>query len=710
MSLFQVPARRTPAGLLAKPFQDESWGKQLSHALAVVCGLILLLVLTVSSLAAAGLSPEQVVKLRAAGGALVSPDGVWVAYTLYIPRIPFVDEDGRSWTELHLLDARDDSDRVFIGGKTNFSSVRFTPDGKFLSFLAKRGNDENTCLYLMSLRGGEAYRALSHETSIRSYSFNGDGSRIAFLAKEKAEPRRKELKKKGFKQEIYEEEMLFTRVFVASFDPIAGAAEAEMLPLEGNVSDLRYSPVDERLALTLAPTPRIDDHYMYRRVRVVDARNGEILAKVENPGKIDGLEWSPDGKRLAMLLGDDIHDPSPGRLMVAEASGGDLTDLLPGLFDRGDVNYFAWKNPQTIVYIEALGVWTQVGEVKVSGRSKILVKSGGPILHGISLSKDGRTMVFVGDSPSVPREVFLMDRKRHQPTRMSWSNPWLDEVDLAPQEVVQYQARDGQEIEGILIHPLGEVQGQRYPLVLYVHGGPESHHTNGWSTRYSNPGQVLAGRGVAVFMINYRGSTGYGVPFSKADHGDFAGAEFDDLVDGVDALIERGFVDKSKVGVTGGSYGGYATGWLCTRYTNRFAAGVMFVGISDNISKFGTSDIPEEMFLVHHRKRTFDDWEFFLQRSPIYYAGQAKTPLLILHGKDDPRVNVGQSRELYRHLKVRTSTPVRLVLYPGEGHGNRKAAARYDYNLRMLRWFEDYLLGGAKEKPPIDLEYPLEKE
>jgi dipeptidyl aminopeptidase/acylaminoacyl peptidase len=184
-----------------------------------------------------------------------------------------------------------------------------------------------------------------------------------------------------------------------------------------------------------------------------------------------------------------------------------------------------------------------------------------------------------------------------------------------------------------------------------------------------------------------------------SSQGDPAGKEFEDIIDGVDYLIETGLVDGEKVGVTGGSYGGYATAWMATRYTDRFAAGVMSVGISDNISKWGTSDIPEEMFLVHSRKRIWEDYDFFLKRSPIYYAGQAKTPLLILHGENDTRVDPGQSKELYRHIKTRTDTPVRLVLYPGEGHGNRKSTARFDYNSRMLRWFRYYLQGVGSEPP-----------
>jgi dipeptidyl aminopeptidase/acylaminoacyl peptidase len=240
---------------------------------------------------------------------------------------------------------------------------------------------------------------------------------------------------------------------------------------------------------------------------------------------------------------------------------------------------------------------------------------------------------------------------------------------------------------------------------MAVHGGPESHVPDGWVTRYSYPGQVAAARGFAIFYPNYRGSTGRGVAFSKMGQADAAGKEFDDLVDGVDHLIALGLVDKNKVGITGGSYGGYASAWGATFYSDRFAASVMFVGISDNVSKLGTTDIPQEMYLVHHRKHLWEDWEYFIQRSPIRHIEKNRTPTLILHGKNDPRVHPSQSLELFRHLKTLNQAPVRLVLYRGEGHGNRKAAARLDYNLRMLRWMEHYLQGPGGDPPHLELNY-----
>jgi dipeptidyl aminopeptidase/acylaminoacyl peptidase len=228
-------------------------------------------------------------------------------------------------------------------------------------------------------------------------------------------------------------------------------------------------------------------------------------------------------------------------------------------------------------------------------------------------------------------------------------------------------------------------------------------------TGYWQPGQVLAARGYVVLYPNYRGSTGRGVEFSKLGQEAYARPEFDDLVDGARHLARSGLVDQRKVGVTGGSYGGFASAWCATALTEHFAASVMFVGISDHISKFGTTDIPNEMYLVHARRWPWEHWDWYRERSPVYHTEKARTPILILHGEEDSRVHPSQSMELYRYLKTLGKVPVRLVMYPGEGHGNRKAAARYDYSLRLLRWMDHYLKGPGGDPPPHPLELDDER-
>jgi dipeptidyl aminopeptidase/acylaminoacyl peptidase len=656
------------------------------------------------------LTSEDVTRIRSVGQVIVSPTGSHVAYTLSIPRTPFEDEDGPAWTELHVLDVASGESRTFVGGHVNVAGIGWAPDGSAITYLARRPGDDRRSLYVIPLAGGESRKMLEHETSIDSYSLSPDGQRVAFVATEPAKQRASELAKQGVKTEVYEEELRFSHVWLAPAN-LAGAMEmgpARQLAIEGHVSDVEWAPSGERLAVAVAPTPLVDDSYMRKRIRVVDAQSGTVLARIENPGKLGQISWSPDGEHLAIVSAEDINDPSEGRLMIVPARGGELADLIPDF--EGHVRGLHWQDAGTLVFLAAEGVYTTLGEVSLDGSDRrTLVEPGGRILNGLSVSRDGRTMAFAGDSPQHANEVFVA-RFGGQPTRMTDSNPWLATRSLARQDLVEWEARDGLRIEGLLIRPVDEQPGERHPLIVTVHGGPESHYDHGWLTAYSMPGQVAAGRGFAVFYPNYRASTGRGVAFSKMDHKDTAGGEFDDIVDGVDHLVEMGLVDGDRVGVTGGSYGGYATAWLTTRYSDRFAAGVMFVGISNQISKVGTSDIPDEMYLVHQRLRPWDDWEFFLERSPIYWAGQSRTPLLIAHGKEDPRVHPGQSMEMYRNLKLRGEAPVRLIFYPGEGHGNRNAAARYDYSLRQLRWMEHYLMGPGGEKPPFEIEYPLEKK
>ena len=225
-------------------------------------------------------------------------------------------------------------------------------------------------------------------------------------------------------------------------------------------------------------------------------------------------------------------------------------------------------------------------------------------------------------------------------------------------------------------------------------------------TRYSEPAQALAGKGYAVFLPNYRASTGYGLAFALAGYNDAAGKEFDDIADGIDYLVSAGVADKARVGLTGGSYGGYAAAWFASRYTEKVRAVCMFVGISDLTSKRLTTDIPYEELYVHSGKRIDDMWQQSLERSPAYWAHQSRTAVLILGGAADTRVYPGQSIEFYRLLTMNDHPAVRLVQYPGEGHGNAKQPGRADVLYRLLDWF-DWYVRDAKPldgpMPPLDI-------
>lgn len=646
----------------------------------------------------------DVAQLRTVTSVSLSPSGQHVAYLLSVPRDPSRDDNGSAWSELHVVD-RTGNSRPFVTGEVSVRSIAWTPDGKSIAFLSKRNQDQHTSLYLIPIDGGEARRLVQADASISEFEFSPDGKQVALIASEKSDENLKKLKDKGLHPEVYEEDLVLNRVWIASAS-LESTTELKQLPLEGHASEVHWSPDGKRLAVAVASTPLIDHFYMYRRIKIVDAGSGEQVAAINNPGKLGPVRWSPDGKNLAFTSGEDINDPSNGRLMIAAATGGEcrelMKDYLPNIED------IAWHGSDTLRFTAADGCQTAYGSVTLEGKRTLMVKPGGPILAHLSLSKDGTTAAFTASTPDFPAEVFLWQNTGMR--RLTNNNAWLAKKKLAKQSVVRYKASDGETVEGILIHPLDYKEGTRYPLILTVHGGPESHVSNGWVTSYSNPGQLAAARGFAVFYPNYRGSTGRGVAFAKAHQADYGGREFDDLIDGIDHLIDLGLVDRDRVGVTGGSYGGFASAWCATKHSERFAASVMFVGISNQISKSGTTDIPDEMFHVHARKRIWDDWQFFLERSPVFHVQNCKTPILIMHGKDDTRVHPSQSMELYRNLKILAQAPVRLVFYPGEGHGNRKSNARFDYSMRLMRWMEHYLKGEGGDPPPTQIDYGLDEK
>lgn len=643
------------------------------------------------------LTPEIVAGLRTVVEARISPDGQHFAYVLDVPRSLAEDEDGASYRELHLSDGT--TSRPFISGKQRLFSLQWDQNGRGLFFLAKRGDDKHTALYRIAIDGGEAVRVEQAGAAIQRYEARA--GILAYISDQKEDAGRKKEAEKGFTREIYEEELRQALLFWRPID----SKEATALELPGSAFDLAIHPKGTHFAVVLAPSQLVDDSYMRKRIHLVDRARGQVVAHIENPGKLGKIAWSEDGQHLLAISASDVHDPREGRLLVADLAGNHkfYFEEFPG-----DVADFWPLNGNRVALLMDEGVSSSLIILNLANdKTEALIPPGNHSLDNLSADGNGKRFAFTQSSPEHPAELvsFAVGGRLQ---RLSRSNEVLGSLSLARQEVISYKARDGQELQGMLIHPCKREEAKRVPLILVVHGGPEAHYRNGWLTGYSSPGQMAAARGMAVFYPNYRGSTGRGRAFAKLSQGDPAGKEFDDLVDGVDHLISMGLVDAALVGVTGGSYGGYATAWCSTRYSDRFAAGVMFVGISNKTSKSGTTDIPDEEFLVHALRRTWDspeDWQFFLERSPVYHAGKHATPLLILHGKSDPRVHPSQSLELYRQLKVRNQAPVRLVFYPGEGHGNTKAAARYDYNLRMLQWFEHYLQGQGGPMPEPALDY-----
>jgi dipeptidyl aminopeptidase/acylaminoacyl peptidase len=253
---------------------------------------------------------------------------------------------------------------------------------------------------------------------------------------------------------------------------------------------------------------------------------------------------------------------------------------------------------------------------------------------------------------------------------------------------VRWQSDAGVEVEGVLIKPVGYEDGQRYPLVVQVHGGPTWAWVDRFYGSWHDWGQMLAGRGYAFLMPNPRGSTGRGPEYTSANFNDIGGGEFRDLMAGVDYLIERGIADPERLGVGGWSWGGYMTAWTVSQ-TDRFKAAVMGAGLPNMISDNGLGDIPSAN-LSYFDQSPYHDPQPYFDRSAIKHIRNAVTPTLILHGGADKRVNPAQGQEMYIALRT-LGVPVTFVTYPREGHGISERKHQIDLMNRVIDWYGRYL-------------------
>lgn len=639
------------------------------------------------------MTPADVARIEYTGTVAVSQDGSHVAYTrVHYPDVTRGEENGRARQQLFLADGAMDV-RAYLPEDMSVSGIGFNPDGSLLTFLWT-AEDDDRALWGIPVNGG-AYRKIAGvaDASVSDYAFSPDGSEVYLLVSAAPDDDREAEAEDGFDSVVYEEEFYFNRMFVADTSTAEVDAELREIDVPGYVSSFDLSPEGETAMIVTAPTPLVDDSLTSQRVNLINLVTGNITV-VETPGKLGDVEFSPDGLHLSMVAGVDENDPAATTLHIVDTATGTYAAVNEGAAEA--VVDTEWMSDGRLAAVVHVGAQSVLRFYSDSGEELREYDPDDLILT--SLEQGGNRLVVEANSPEHPNELFSFNGGDF--TRWTDLNPWLAEITFGVQRTYTYEASDGQEIEGILISPVGGIPNGGAPTILDVHGGPEAHESNGWNTNYSGPSQVAAGQGYAVFLPNYRGSTAYGTAFSKAHSGNYTDPEFTDLVDAKNFLVEMGIADPDRVGITGGSYGGYATAWSSTYNSAEFAAGVMFVGISNQISKVGTGDIPNEMYLVHARQWPWEDWQHFLEVSPIYYTDRADTPLLIMGGTADTRVDPGQSLELYRYITLRRpDTPLRLVQYPDEGHGNAYAAARYDYNLRMMRWFDTYLMTGDRDAP-----------
>ncbi len=633
------------------------------------------------------LTPERVVDLARVDEVALSPDGATVAYTLEVQR-PADDEPGSAYKQLWLAAAGGGEPRRFTAGKERVGSPAFSPDGKRVTFLVERKDvREGTQIYAIPADGGEARPLTAHDGSVSGYRWSPDGTRIAFAATDAESEDEKKAKEAGRDWEVEGADLKHRHLWLLD---VEGGDAHRVTSTDLDAFEIHWTPDGKTLVFQANATARVDDEYMRTALYAVPAgKDQEPKIVTPTEGKLGEMAVSPDGEHLAYLGAVSVNDPLAQSLFVVGLGDGAAAprNLTEGY--EGSAARLAWPDDGGILLLAVEGERNALYRVDAATGERTAVDWPRLIVDDLDVA-DGRLAV-AAHSPEHPAELFVAGANGGAgPDRLSHHNPDLKQVRLARQEVVEWQGADGWTIRGVLTYPLDYEEGERYPLVLQIHGGPEGVSLDGWTTRAGYPVQLLAARGYLVLQPNYRGSQGRGVTFSKADHDDLGGKEFDDVLAGVDALIERGLADPARVGTGGWSYGGYMSAWAATRWTERFAASVVAAGLTNWISFAGTTDIPYEMSLVHWNNWWFDRPELHWQRSPMAHLNQAKTPTLVVTGAEDTRVHPEQAMQLYTGLRIK-GVPTQMVFYPREPHGLRERAHQLDFIGRTLAWFGEHL-------------------
>ena len=654
---------------------------------------------------AQGLTVEQALAARSVTNPQLGDD--FVAFSVVVPR-PIADGPGGAYLHAGVIDGLSKLGaeampelRWLVSGNQSAASLAVRPGHREVSFRSRVNGRMQ--VVVQSIEGGRP-APFCATPSVASYRWRPDGDGFAFTALDAKSEQRAAAERLGIKPVVVDEDFEHLSLFVAGRD-----GEPRRVTEGVTVFEFAWSPDGSQLACAIAPRNLVDDSYMSKRLFVIDVASGERRQLVDNPGKLGAFAWAPDGKSIAFISAEDRNDPHAGMLFSVYVKSGQVTPWTRGL--RGMIEGLT-ATASGFLVTESLGVRTRLRHLNAAGEDEWLYEAKSARLAISGVGAHGDKFVFTASHATHPAELWLpvMAAEPSTARRLTDTNPGLRDVAWGTQKVTRFRARDGLPIEGLLIEPVGHENGQRHPLVIVVHGGPEAHHHDGWLSTYSNWGQLLAARGYAVWFPNYRASTGYGVEFCKQDHGDPMGREFEDHIDAIHHFVAAGIADRDRIGIGGGSYGGYTAAWAATKHSAHFACAVSFVPFTDIRTKWLTTDIPMEFYYVHYQEKW--PWQqpgLLADRSPLSWAERCATPLLLLGGDADPRVDPSQPFMLYRAVKFATETPVRYVKYPGEGHGNRTNVYRLDYALRTLRWFDHYLKGDGdrrqKPLPPRDLDY-----
>ena len=643
------------------------------------------------------LEAEDLFNLKAVGSPMISPDGGWVAYTV---RTTSLEEDS-SETRIWMASTADDTVLPMTGEGASAGNPQWSPDGRYLSFVAARNEGESQ-VWALDRRGGEA-RQLSHvEQGVDDYAWSSDGSRLALVVRDPEESAESEEEDAGDEDRPWVIDRLQfkrdyagyldrrrTHLYVQDVDPSGEPEAVQITSGDYDDSDPAWSP-DGRLIAFVSNRSEEPDANDNSDIWVVAADNPDagatLLRITDNPGADRAPAWSPDGQFIAhtSVIEPEIIWYAIDHLAVSPATGGPARVLTESLDRNINSPRFSPDGGEILFALEDSGE-RHLASIDLSGDNFQRLIEGPLSVRGWSQSGDGQIASLVSE-PHLPAEVFLgTGGERRQ---LSFANrDWLGELRLAEVENVQFDSRDGTEIEGFVFKPPGFDESFQYPTLLRIHGGPVAQY----DFAFNFEAQLFAANGYVVVMTNPRGSSGYGRDFAHAIWADWGARDFEDVMAGVDYAIGQGYADPARLGVGGWSYGGILTNYVITK-SNRFQAAISGASMVLYRANYGHDHYQYEWEMeVGLPWENAEAWE---RISPFNDVANVVTPTLIMGGEHDWNVPIQNSEQLYQALR-RLGVETELVVYPNEHHGIRKPAFQLDRLERYLAWYEKYV----KEAP-----------
>jgi len=643
-------------------------------------------------------SPELQVKLKAAGTPRVSPDGKRVVYT--VSEALMTADKSEFVTQIWMAMIGDTtkpngaqpsiprSVQLTFGDKSS-TNPKWSPDGNWIAFTSTR-KDNKSNIYLLNLNGGEAEPLTDVKTGVTNFAWSPDGRSIAFrMADAKTEEEEKNDKARNDFRWV-DENIKFSRLYVISLEKNAnGKREPRKLTSENyNVDDFDWSADGSRLAFGHTKSPVAND-WTTSDVSIVEVANGKVTTLANTPAAENSPLFSPDGKSIAVLVSDNPPRwAQSGNIQVYPAGGGAPKSLA--LSYDAQPGIAGWSaDSKRIYFAEPKGTGTQLYVVDVAANRIEEINTTPAVYGAMSLNRSGSTFGFVRQTSDTPGDVFVASANDFTTVQITRVNGDVKLPAVGRTEVITWKSKDGRPIEGLLTYPVGYQAGQRVPLILNVHGGPAGVFQQTFlGGRGAYPLATFSSRGYAILRPNPRGSSGYGTEFRRANTKDWGMGDYQDLMSGVDFVIQLGVADPDRLGVMGWSYGGFMTSWIVTQ-TKRFKAASAGAPVTNLMSFNGTADIPS-FVPDYFGGQSWDVIDVYQKHSPMFNVKGVSTPTMVQHGEADVRVPISQGYEFYNALKAQ-GVPARMLVLPRQPHGPNEPKMQLAAMRSNLEWFEKYI-------------------